>query len=84
MRTTVTLDPDVQALIEAYMREHGVPFKEAINSAIRAGLKPSATERFRQPAFDMGSNPDISFDKALQLAALLEDEELVRKLALRK
>ncbi len=38
MRTTVTLDPDVEALIQKAMKERGLSFKEALNSAIRAGL----------------------------------------------
>jgi hypothetical protein len=84
MRTTVTLDPDVQALIQAFMREHGVGFKLAINAAIRAGIAPAPNERFHQHTFDMGANPDVAYDKALGLAALLEDEEIVRKLALRE
>jgi len=29
-------------------------------------------------------NPDVNYDKALQLAGMLEDEEILRKLALRK
>ena len=84
MRTTVTLDPDVQSLLEAYMREHGVGFKEAINAAVRAGLTPRSRERFRQRTFNMGVNSEVNYDKALQLAGMLEDEEILRKLALRK
>jgi hypothetical protein len=32
----------------------------------------------------MGLRPGLSIDKALQLAAALEDEEIIRKLELRK
>jgi len=84
-RTTVTLDADVEALLKRIMRERGLSFKEAVNQALRAGLldrtdgTPSST-----PTFSMGFRPDIPFDKALQLAAELEDEELVRRLAARK
>jgi hypothetical protein len=35
---TITLEPDVQALIRTAMKERGVSFKEALNSAVRAGL----------------------------------------------
>ena len=37
MRTTVTLDPDVEALVKAAMAEQHLTFKDAVNQAIRAG-----------------------------------------------
>jgi hypothetical protein len=82
VRTTVTLDPDVQALVEAAMRERGINFKQAVNDAIRAGLAPAKRARFKQRTFKTGFRPEVNYDKALQLAAAIEDEELVRKLAL--
>lgn len=85
MRTTVTLDPDVEALVKALMRKRGLSFKKAINEAIRAGLAPSIKEApFRTPTFCMGFEPTIPWDKALRLAAELEDEELLRRGAERK
>jgi Arc/MetJ family transcription regulator len=83
MRTTVTLDEDVAALVAEAMRTRGITFKEAVNHAIRAGLKPSGRSRgrFRQRTADLGSRPDVNYDKALQLAASLDDEEILRKLA---
>ena len=84
MRTTITLDADVEALVRRLMRERGLSFKQAVNQAIRSGLAPDARpERFRTPSRDMGS-PSVPLEKALQLAAELEDEELRRKLAVRK
>ena len=84
MRTTVTLDPDVEALVKAAMAEQHLTFKEAVNQAIRTGLAPKQREPFRQRTFDLGFRPDISYDKALQLASAVEDQELVRKLSLGK
>jgi hypothetical protein len=43
MRTTVTLDPDVEAKLKATMRERGVSFKAALNDAVRAGLDAPAS-----------------------------------------
>jgi hypothetical protein len=81
MRTTVTLDPDTEALIRKAMRERGLTFKQALNEAIRAGLAPETpTAAFRTPTFSMGFNPAVPLDKALRLAAELEDEELLRRL----
>jgi hypothetical protein len=86
MRTTVTLDADVAARLKALARQRGISFKQALNQAVRAGLragrKPRASlSRYTQP---MGLRPGINLDKALQLAAALEDEELARKLEVRK
>lgn len=39
MRTTLTLDPDVAALLEAHRRRHGLGLKEAVNQALRRGLE---------------------------------------------
>ncbi len=87
MRTTVTLDPDVEARIRAIMRERGLSFKEALNGAIRAGLFQGtgrAHRKYRLKTFRLGFEPELSLDKALRLAAAIEDEEIVRKLSLRK
>jgi len=66
------------------MKRHGLSFQEAVNRAVRAGLGSKTKRRFRQRSFAMGFRPEVSYDKALQLAARLEDEELIRKLALSK
>ncbi len=85
MRTTVTLEPDVVALVDRLMRERGLSFKEAVNQAIRTGLSGGQRRRkFRTPTFRMGHDPAVPLDKALGLAAGLEDEELIRRLAARK
>jgi hypothetical protein len=82
MRMTVTLDADPDAIVRRLMRERGISFKQAINDAIRSGARPSRRRSFRTPTFDMGA-PVIPLDKALTLAAELEDGELICKLATR-
>lgn len=86
MRTTVTLDPDVQAFIRTVMKERGISFKEALNSAVRAGLSQAKQRKhhFVQKSFSLGRDQNFRWDKALETAAAIEDEELVRKLSLRK
>ena len=83
MRTTVTLDADVEALVRRSMRERGLTFKQAVNLAIREGLSTGSREPVRTPTFPMG-NPSVPLTKALQLAGELEDEELSRKIGTRK
>ncbi|PXY30607.1 antitoxin [Prauserella sp. PE36] len=80
MRTTITLDPDVEALVRKLMAERGLSFKEAVNSALRSALGTPARERFHTPTFAMGG-PTVPLDHALRVAADLEDAELQRKLA---
>lgn len=77
MRTTVTLDPDTAQLLRQRMREEGISFKEALNDAIRRSAQGSAP--FRTPTASLG-RPTVNLDRALTLAAELEDEELVRKM----
>jgi len=86
MRTTVTLDPDVAAKLRATTRERGVSFKAALNDAVRAGLatRTSPGKRFTVRARPLGIRPGIDVDKALHIAAEMEDAEILRKLDLRK
>lgn len=79
MRTTVTLDPDVEQLIRERMAAEGVSFRRALNDAIRAGGR-RRSDPFRTRTFDMGE-PMVSLDKALALAGDLEDEALPAKMA---
>ena len=87
MRTTVTLDPDVERLLKARMRETGVSFKQALNDAVRAGrggVPVRRRKRFVQRTFALGNEQHFRWDKALAAADAMEDEELIRKHALRK
>ena len=44
MRTTVTLDPDVDRLLKEEMRRSGTTFRQALNQAIRRALVGSVPE----------------------------------------
>lgn len=74
MRTTITLEPDVVALLKQAMREHGLTFKDAVNQAVRDGLtkRPGKVPPFKQRAFHMGA-PLVDLTKALALADELDD-----------
>jgi hypothetical protein len=81
MRTTVTLDPDVEAHVRRVMRERGLTFKQALNDAVRRGFEAAPQGSVvATPTFSMGE-PTVPIDGALRLAADLEDDELVRRLA---
>jgi hypothetical protein len=42
MRTTVTIDPDVETLLNKAMRERDASFKQVLNDAVRSGLQAQA------------------------------------------
>ena len=83
----MTLDPDVERLIRDCMRKRGISFKEALNQAARTGLlreKQRRGQRFAQKSFPLGPEQYFRWDKALAFAEATEDQELSRKLSLRK
>jgi hypothetical protein len=87
MRTTITLDPDVERLLRDSMQARGLSFKKALNDAIRAGLNRTSRQhppRFVQKSYSLGSEQHFRWDKALAVAEAIEDEEIARKLSLRK
>jgi hypothetical protein len=84
MRTTLTLDDDLAGLLKRRARELGIPFKEAVNRTIRAGLEEEAAAP-RHPApktipHSFGFRPGIDLDKLGQLADELEAEAFAEKL----
>ena len=78
MRTTVTLDPDVESMLRKEVRRRGEPFKRVLNDAIRAGLRKMRRreQTFAPLTFDMGKLR-VDLTKAASLAAELEDDELI-------
>ncbi len=84
MRTTVTLDTDVQALLKKAMRKRDASFKQTLNDAVRKGLgRPAARttrpDEFDFPTYHMGK-PLVDLTKANALAGELEDQELIARM----
>ena len=78
MRTTLTIDDDLAGLLKRRARALGVPFKEAVNQAIRSGLGEAAKPRRgaapKTIPHSFGFRPGIDLDKLNQLADELESE----------
>jgi hypothetical protein len=78
MRTTLTLDDDLAGLLKQHAQQLGIPFKEAVNRAIRAGLGEAGADRRRPPPktipHSFGFMPGVDLDKLGQLADELEAE----------
>ena len=91
MRTTVTIDPDVQELIRDAMQQTGQGFKTTLNEAVRKGLADMAPvkreKRFVVHAKDMGVCPGIDLANVHDLETELEVEaylDVTRKLEKRR
>lgn len=92
MRTTVTLDADVEQLLREAMHANRQSFKETLNQAIRAGLSRSEAYRIEDAPFvirarRMGLRAGIDAGRLNQLADELAVDsflELSRGLGRRK
>jgi hypothetical protein len=75
-RTTITLDEDVRAKLEATMRKSGKSFKETVNETLRLGLlNPGKREKvkpFKIRARDLQLKPGYSYDKPWDLIEEIE------------
>lgn len=72
MRTTLTLDDDVAALLKKEVRKSGEPFKQIVNRFLRAGLtslKPATAKRFVVKPRNLGLP---HFEKTEQYIEFLE------------
>ena len=83
MRTTVNIPDDVLHDLKELSRSRKTSLTATVTEVLRAGLaqvsKPRRRQRYRQKTYDMGV-PRVDLTNALQLAAELEDEEMLRKM----
>ena len=89
MRTTLTIDDRIAKALKALAHRSGKPFKRVVNETLEAGLAhreaPSRARPFRVAPVSLGGVvPGVDLTKALRLADALEDDEIARKLELRK
>ena len=84
MRTTLTIDPDVEQLLRSEMRRSGRGLKAVVNDALRAGLgaagKPQAAPPYCVEPHALGLRPGIDADRLNQMAGETEAGRRVRKL----
>jgi len=71
VRTTVTLDPDVEQLLHERMAAHGISFKQALNDAVRDSSTPRADYVFETPTFDVALRSEWS-----EIKETMADEEV--------
>ena len=87
MRTTLTIDDSVDRKLKAIVKRTGKTYKQVVNETLQRGLAaPAHAKRKYQLEPSSLGEPDPSYDltKSLTLADQIEDDEIVRKLKLRK
>ncbi|MCY3760054.1 MAG: antitoxin [Gemmatimonadetes bacterium] len=86
MRTTVTLDADVEQRLREAMRRQGKGFKETLNDALRRGLGPagpeSAARQFVVESRPLRLRTGLDPARLRELDDDLEIAEFLRKTAL--
>lgn len=84
MRTTLRIDDDLLRALKERARQEQLSLASVANRALRRGLMQSEDrkppKKFRQRTVNMGV-PLVDLTKAHALAAALEDEEIMKKLA---
>jgi len=89
MRTTLTIDDVTARKLKRIALETGKTYKQVVNETLRRGLAAAdyreAADPYRLKPVSLGEvAAGYNLDKALALSEQLEDEEIVRKLRLRK
>ncbi len=87
-RSTVRLDDDLMTELKARAHRENLSLTRTLNRVLRQGLAASSQrakphEEFEEVPVAMGQ-ARFEMDRALTLGAELEDEEIIRKLSLRK
>jgi hypothetical protein len=69
VRTTLTLDEDVAALLKKEVRKSGQPFKQVVNRYLRLGLttpKQRPRKPFKVKPFNLGLPPFTKVEELLE------------------
>jgi Ribbon-helix-helix protein, copG family len=79
MRTTLTIDDDVAAMLEQLRRDRETSLKDLINEALRRGLLEMNAPRrrrkpYRTPSVDLGTPRIPDVDNIAEVLAIIEGE----------
>ena len=77
MRTTLTIDDDVEALLRQRLRATGEPLKQAVNKYLRMGMQAEAKapkrKIFKVKPFTHGLPSHWDYTKSSELIEKLDD-----------
>ena len=83
MRTTLTLDPDVERLLAEEVHRVRRPYKQVVNDAIRRGLAPRLSEApsrpYRASVHNAKLRPGIDAGALNRLVDEIEDEAVINR-----
>ena len=79
MRTTLTLDDDVAAMIERERQRTGETTREVTNRLIRQGLQRAASAPRRVELPTLPGRPRLDITDTSEVTAELDDEHLASK-----
>lgn len=83
MRTTLTIDADVEQLLQREQRRTNSSMKTVVNDALRIGLgfrgKPPKLRRFKVEPHAFGFKPGVDVERLNQLVDELEANEIARR-----
>jgi hypothetical protein len=83
MRTTLTLDPDVERLLREEMHRVRRPYKQVVNDAIRRGLAPRLSDAparpYRVAVHNANVKAGIDAGSLNRLVDELEDESMIAR-----
>lgn len=81
MRTTVTIDPDTEALLKEETARTGMSFKEVLNQSIRRSLGRSGSRKVvLKPLFSAPFPHQFLETNMNRLADELDDEDTIREI----
>jgi len=78
MRTTLTLDDDVSALIESERARTGESFREAVNRLLRRGARAAPAET-QPPLPELPGRPVLDVSDVSAVLAALDDERRAQR-----
>ena len=89
MRTTLTIEDAIAEALKETAYRSQKSFKEVVNETLRVGLAtkraPAKVKLYKVKPVSLGGvMPGVDLDKALRLSDAIEDDEIARKLLLRK
>ena len=79
MRTTLTIDDDLAAMLEQMRRKRAASLKDLINEALRRGLRdmaarPKPSSSFQTRSVDLGRVRIANIDNIAEALAIAEGE----------
>lgn len=78
MRTTITLDDDVAALIDSERARTGESFRAAVNRLLRRGVREGPAQT-QPPPPELPGRPLLDVSDASALLAALDDERRAQR-----